>query len=172
MGCDIHMFVEYKRKDSDYWQSLGGRINPGRNYFMFGILSKGVRSMPSFSFEPKGIPENMSYSANEREYILISEDREIDGESWCSLEDAKRWERNGSKILYHNGKPWKVEHPDWHSHSWLTIEEYKKALDFYKEECVKENYDFKEPEYSAILAAMQELESHGLDVRIVFWFDN
>jgi hypothetical protein len=42
MGCDIHAYVESKKPDSKTWWGFGGRINPGRNYRMFGKLA-GVR---------------------------------------------------------------------------------------------------------------------------------
>lgn len=49
MGCDIHAYVEYKKADNNGdWISFGGRINPGRNYSLFGRMAEGVRTDPSF----------------------------------------------------------------------------------------------------------------------------
>lgn len=72
MGCDIHLYKE-KRVDgqwvtADVWvddeYSEGEKNVPwekrftGRNYKLFGLLSKGVRCTFPFSFEPRGIPFN------------------------------------------------------------------------------------------------------------------
>ena len=45
MGCDIHLYIEYKNKKvafdgyKDNWHSFGQRINPGRNYAMFALMA-------------------------------------------------------------------------------------------------------------------------------------
>ena len=46
MGCDIHLYIEYKNKKvafdgyKDSWHSFGKQINPGRNYAMFALMAK------------------------------------------------------------------------------------------------------------------------------------
>jgi len=74
MGFDIHLYKE-KRVDgkwvtADQWVSYDyGDDDKGmevpwkqrftdRNYELFGLLSKGVRSEFPFSFEPRGVPFN------------------------------------------------------------------------------------------------------------------
>lgn len=170
MGCDTHMYIEYKRKENggNYWSSFGGRINPGRNYSMFGIISKGVRYDSDFSFEPKGLPEDMGYKASGDAYLLITDDG--DGEGECTLENAESWSKYGRKIIRtKDGTPIKIEHPDWHSHSWLTIDEFEQALTYYNS---KGDIEYKEVKYEAMLSAMKTFKEHGYDVRVVFWFDN
>ncbi|UII80064.1 hypothetical protein [Flagellimonas sp. CMM7] len=169
MGCDIHMYVEYKKKETarDYWCGFGKRINPGRNYWMFGILSNGVRSEQEYSFEAKGLPEDMSYASKWDSRCYISEDGEGEGE--CTLESALKWrESYGCKIYFRNEEAYACDDPDWHSHSWLTLNEYKNALEIYNN---KENA-VEEPEYEALLSAMEKLAEFNNRVRIVFWFDN
>lgn len=73
MGCDIHAykekFVDGEWKTADVWESYdygdddkGMRVPydkqayQGRNYELFGILSKGVRSENEISFDPRGMP--------------------------------------------------------------------------------------------------------------------
>lgn len=52
---------------------------------------------------------------------------------------------------------------DWHSHSWLTADEFEEAL-------TRASKQWEVPkEYRAALATMREL---GSTARIVFWFDN
>jgi hypothetical protein len=168
MGCDTHMYIEYKSKDSYYWKSFGKRINPGRNYAMFGILAE-VRSTQIFSFPPKGLPDGeLGYESGNDNQIYISKDGE--GEHETTLETATRWVKDGSSefINGHEGKPLWVTNPDWHSHSWLTLAQYQSALAFYNK-----NYPGQtEPEYEAIRASLEVFDNLGYDTRLVFWFDN
>lgn len=72
MGCDIHLYKEKnvngKWITADEWETgsygdgesytdvpWGNRFT-GRNYNLFGFLSKGVRRNIEFGFEPRGIP--------------------------------------------------------------------------------------------------------------------
>jgi hypothetical protein len=171
MGCDIHMFVEYRPKDfnKDYpeWRNFGNSFNPGRNYLMFGILSKGVRYNIDLGFPQKGIPENLGYyTLNESRYYICEDPGEDQKE--VNLETALRWEKFGCKITNVREKPTFVEDPDMHSHSWLTLEEYRKAIEIY----LNNSEAYNPIEYEAILASMERFESLGYDTRIVFWFDN
>lgn len=171
MGCDIHMYIEYRDKKSDNsFISFGGNISPGRNYLMFGYLAKGTRSDLDKGFEPKGLPsrDELGYNSKDDAYLYITKDGKDEDET--TLENALKWEKYGNKIIYQNDKSVWVEHPDWHTHSWLSLEEYKQALENYKNHPSAIGY--KEPKYDAVLAAMQSLNDSGHEVRIVFWFVN
>lgn len=166
MGCDIHMYIEHKHNDSDYWQSWGGRINPGRSYWMFGLIA-GVRREPKNRLSPKGLPENLGYASKNDNRLYISEDGNGEGE--VTLEKALKWVNNGCVITYNNGKPTWVSHPDWHSHTWLTSKELEFCLDeFYKE--VTEEGKFVE--YEAVLVALKKFEECGEQARVIVWFNN
>ncbi len=173
MGCDIHMYVEYndKKREDAYWRSFGGRINPGRNYWIFGLISKGVRAEFEESMEDKGLPDELGSYARSDSHLYIT-DAETDEEGCCSLKRAKEWEANGHKITYKEGKPIWVAHPDWHSHTWLTVEEYRKVIEIYLEKNQKGDYNDPEPAYQALLSAMEKLAEFDNDVRVVIWFDN
>jgi hypothetical protein len=182
MGADIHMYVEYRDKKhtkkaakadkKSPWFSYGDEINPGRNYIMFGILA-GVRGSYKGSFDPKGQVDDMGYAAKDNAYMfIVDEPREKRiRDNYVSREDALRYVSYGRKII---DDKW-VEHPDWHSHSWLTIKELEKAFKLYEKYASKE---WGEPikvgiEYRALLASMKALEDDGNnEVRVVFWFDN
>jgi hypothetical protein len=68
MGCDIHAYkeklVDGKWVTADQWVDAYGdgadvpykQRYTGRNYDLFGLLSKGVRRCFDYSFEPRGIP--------------------------------------------------------------------------------------------------------------------
>lgn len=168
MGCDTHMYIEYRRKDNEEktWRDFGSRINPGRNYFLFGIISEGVRCETTFNFPPKGMPEDAAYAARNDNRLYISEH---EGDGNTTLQRAQKWVDSGHCKFINggDGKPTWVTHPDWHSHSWLSTAEFEKAMEFYRE-----NGHGTEPEYEALLASMKRFEELGYESRVVFWFDN
>lgn len=172
MGCDIHMYVEYRDKRSDYWMGFGGRINPGRNYGMFGVLA-GVRGHFKDSFAPKGINNlTLGYQCSDDYYLYITENGKGDNET--TLENAYEWnKRYGCELKFMGEKPYKVQHPDWHSHSWMNVKELTKAFNIYKK-IEKEEYGSGSVpiEYKVILNIMKTLEKGGYESRVVFWFDN
>lgn len=138
MGCDIHMYVEYIPKEltsKSYWQSWGARINPGRWYRLFGVLAQGVRTDDPNGFPCRDVPNDMGIYSSSDYYVT-----------------------NGSKIPVS-----KVPCCDWHSASWLTVDEFSKALEIAGSPA---------PEYHALLMAMRTLEFYAESVRVVFWFDN
>ena len=142
MGCDIHLYIEYKSKKTEFdgydsgWQSFGKSINPGRNYAMFGLMAN-VRNCYSDGklpvlVEPRGMPEDAGYTATDDNRIYISETK---SEDYVSMETAKRWVESGSSKFINDkdGNPTWVTQPDWHSHSWLTTSEFENVLNKYLE---------------------------------------
>ena len=207
MGCDIHLYIEYKSKKPRYdgresnWASFGDRINPGRNYAMFGLMAN-VRNCYSDGklpvlVEPRGMPDDATYSTADDNRMYISED---EGENYVTMETAEGWVKSGSSTFINNneGKPTWVTQPDWHSHSWLTTSEFENVLNKYLElesGWHKERVDTHnkmverqniqpdswvyappdmdiEPEYQVVLASLKRFEELGYDARVVFWFDN
>lgn len=175
MGADIHMYVEYSPKayakpengEKRYWYTFGGRINPGRNYWLFALLAD-VRGDGAV-FPPRGLPDNLAYASRDDNQLYITDS---EGDNYVKPEDAARWVADGSStyVLKHDGAPGWVTHPDWHSHSWLTPGELAEVFDAYAAEHRGEAVGV---EYYALLAAMRVLEDNGEnDVRVVFWFDN
>lgn len=167
MGCDIHCYIEHRPKDEKGdWNGFGGRINPGRYYAMFSILA-GVRSgedCPKL-FSPKGIPVDLGYESNDDNRLFISDTKSDD---YVSKERAAEWVAKGySKLV---DEHW-VTNPDWHSHSWLTPDEYQQAVECYNEFANPHGYHL-DVEYLAILDCLRSFEKHGEDARLVFWFDN
>jgi len=171
MGCDIHLYIEYRPKDcTDHpnplmhrWLSLCGRLNPGRVYTLFAAIA-GVRADfgDQIKYRPRGLPTDIGPSAGDDSVVYITEGG--DGIHGCSRADAERWVQQGSSVWVKDGK-W-VTHPDWHSHSWLTFAEFRDAISPIV--CGQE----RAQEYRSVLAAMKQLHDDGHDVRVVFWFDN
>jgi len=175
MGADVHMYVEYNSKERlphanpvlNSWRGFGGRINPGRDYWMFALLAD-VRGSGAL-IEPRGLPENLGWQSQSDNRLYIS-DTNGDDEGNCTLAQAQSYALHGSTIINDNeGKPTWVTHPDWHSHSWLTVDEFQQVLEAYERK-TKHKAGL---EYRALLAAMRAIEDEGKnDVRLVFWFDN
>ena len=166
MGCDIHAYIQYKEKKSasNYWQGFGGEIILDRSYMMFGVLA-GVRDSPKYYHEPKGLPEHLSWQCEGDLYLQITETGAGDNE--ITLEGAQNYHR--PIIKNDKGVPYKVQHPDWHSFSWLTTSELKQAYKWYK----KETGYAPGLQYRVLLKILKELENKDKNEAIlVFWFDN
>lgn len=164
MGCDIHCYVEYSTGNPpDYWFSFGGRINPGRDYDLFARLA-GVRNYDNVDpvIPPRGMPKgNLSWQVLEAATLFVTPGPS-DNPEYCTRERADQWVKNGQSE-YHDEAMSRVTHPDWHTHGWVTPEEFATVLDRTPHVGV---------EYRALLAAMQTIAKEGNAVRLVFWFDN
>lgn len=172
MGCDIHCIIEYKRPQSysSNWDSFGYHsINPGRDYNWFANLA-GVRGDPKGD-KPFatgfGLPEHPSWSTVDETTFAVDYDatKSSLGANTIGIEQARKWVDSGfSKWLDDknlSGKPYRITHPDYHSHGWCNLADWKKS--------VKGNHSI---EVKALTAAMQAIAKAGAEVRIVFWFDN
>ncbi|GFN32449.1 hypothetical protein [Paenibacillus xylaniclasticus] len=163
MGCDIHLFIEYRGKDSEYWWNFGGKFNLSRDYYMFARLA-GVRAYGE-EIKPiadrRGLPQNIGWKTkDENRYFIINDDEERDDSRQVKRTDAERWVRDG--LSQYEEEHW-VTDPDWHSHSWLTSNEFEKCVN---------SFDDVNAEYKAILASLRCFEQEGYETRVVFWFDN
>lgn len=145
MGCDIHLYIEYRSKKvehdgvKDSWLDFGGRINPGRNYALFALMA-GVRDYTNkiqLMVPPRGMPEDPAYTSRNDNQIYISEN-EFSGERTVTMERAKGWvERGNSQFIFGKSgdqdKPIWVTDPDAHTHSWLTTGEFETIFNKYLE---------------------------------------
>lgn len=161
MGCDIHCYIEYRQAGESRWQSFGGRINPGRNYVLFGYLA-GVRAMGPPIVEPRGMPPDAGWNSIDDNTLWISE---TEHEGYTTPERAAYYvEKCGSAYVSDKQR---VTHPDWHTHSWMTAKEWEQAVTLTK----KKEWKWGLPEMMAITACLYELAKYG-ESRVVFWFDN
>jgi hypothetical protein len=172
MGCDIHMYLEFKDPNPQ-WVPTGSpwrgwpRVNPGRDYELFGYLA-GVRSSADPVVEPRGIPDDIAWETANDWFLRINDEYAArdDMSGYCTLAKAQEWSAYGHKIINDDqGNPYRVEHPDWHTPTWLTLDEYTQALAKIKPEPYQMGY-------WALLGAMKELAWYHMDTRLVFWFDN
>lgn len=187
MGSDIHLFIEYRVKNSDTtrWNSFAGEIELERDYRMFERLG-GVRGDSANAIvPPRGFPADAGPKAKDENFLWIHYGRGNADAFSCSPEEAAKYVNSGrssyfgilTKVamavdlkgvkepeLVDVQRPERVSKPDWHSHSWLTLEEFESAILQADSEVPKT--------YAACIAAMQSLEKDGCEVRAVFWFDN
>ena len=173
MGCDIHLFVETKRKDSKYedWEcsAFKGAFSE-INYGMFGALNN-VRNYCEYKPLPnRGLPENVGFNVFHRYYLLIVDKEEDVCEITCSKKDAEDWVNRGLSKIVELANTKYCSNPDYHSSSWCTVQEF--------ESCVNQVFKTKDNtfagayiEWLALLNYMKTLEKE-YDVRAVFWFDN
>jgi len=174
MGCDIHMYVEYKVDDGEWkaheqhieevedeYKSVRSVTATGRNYDLFGLLA-GVRTYSDGRVKPKGLPKNIS--------PMIKRASEY-------------WGGDG------------------HSHSHMTLEQFEKVLEDYnrreKDYKIKPTkrtdmfyshdmkYEEHPPSFSTVVSGCkrhaEELkadfillgqEPPKIKHRLIFWFDN
>lgn len=186
MGCDVHLYVETRRRAGAFaepspfaWFNFGERIRPGRNYRVFEALA-GVRGDEARAVvPPRGVPEDMGwFTAGEYcEYVVTDEAAvarwNADRERAVTRERAERWVSSGASVWVdgpdaeprHGSIVGRITGPDWHTPSWLTTDEFARAIEQGTE-------DFPAAEWHAVVAAMRELERRGNEARAVFWFDN
>lgn len=197
MGCDIHFFVE--RRDSSMYGDnrwSGIEMDIPRDYGLFKVLASvrasRIEDQPEM-FQPRGMPRDIS-SVTKEQYLMLVTDDGDPGEG-CSRQCAERLIAQGSTEYWDERKRF-VICADWHSASWLTLEElrtaYQRYLEYYKE-CVlpqlrtgmSEDELFAEckrvqgmmqsvsriPEVESAIAYMERM-SEFREVRAVFWFDN
>lgn len=100
-----------------------GRVRLGRNYSMFALMAD-VRNYDRMPFiKPKGIPDTLGFEAEYDYRLFVVEDEKYnDDEHCCSRSNAEKWVASGSSVWTDESKKW-ISHPDWHSYSWLTVEE-------------------------------------------------
>lgn len=164
MGCDIHIYPEYSSFRSgakDYWQNFATNMNPGRDYELFGALA-GIRGFPGPIVPIRGLPDDLAMMTKWDNTIWVSETKP-DTENHCSRENAESWVKTGGSSWIDDTKD-AVTHPDHHSHTWLTVEEFRAAIALVGRDV--------EMTYYALLAALDEIEKRGGKTRVVMWFDN
>lgn len=160
MGCDIHLFIEYKSPGLTRWISFGRDMDLDRHYELFahlaGVRSGGIEPV----VQPRGRVPDPAYQSQDTDRKYISES---ESEGTVSPANAQRWVDSGSsEYIDIDGRHVWVTHPDWHTHTWLTPDEFEKALDL----------GHAGVGYRAVLAALRCFEQAGCDARVVLWFDN
>jgi hypothetical protein len=133
MGCDIHTYLElYSKKESKQskhcWVNSISKIHFGRNYNLFSLMA-GVRGCSKSIYPVKGVPTspNMSYSTSSQYYATVIDDKDLNlyGERNTNVIVRSQAEELVSKGItsYGNFEKTKIANPDYHTASWLNIDE-------------------------------------------------
>ncbi|TDQ79534.1 hypothetical protein [Sphingobacterium yanglingense] len=196
MGCDIHIYVEYKTRIKDSWNigdyfiktenfdSKNGferiEIHGNRDYSLFTTLA-GVRDYSGRVVpvaEPKGLPSDLSAFVKSE---AISYDSDGHTHSWLTLKELKQYQSTEPTISY----------------SGLLSKDQQRSLDKYgilpNSWCQGTNQEgYERREWSenneSLIPLIEKLEQRAKElfssscerydsscesnIRIVFWFDN
>lgn len=173
MGCDIHPHIEYAEYENNDGAPIWWHFSDFfflRDYGLFAQMA-GVRDYNGVSpvVAPRGVPVDMSHETMSHFTLLISE-RYGDESGYATRADAVRWVSQGAStwVTAPDVEYPRITHPDWHTPSWLSTEEFAQAI----ERTEKQRGGKVRANAHAALAAMQAFENNGLKARIVFWFDN
>lgn len=168
MGTDIHAFVEYCYDGSD-WRNFGSKFHLDRSYDLFEKFA-GVRGIVTKAITPpRGVPSDIAFTTKMNYTLFVTTKKESNEDGMTTRAKAEEWVSRGCSVYFNDDKNF-VTNPDWHTPSWLSLEEYDKALYEMK---IEWNGDVN-PCYNAVLAAMKNLndDERIIEVRLVFWFDN
>lgn len=164
MGCDIHLYVEYKRKGNDNWSGFGKRIWMSRIYGLFAKLADVRNSWGTIPLsQPRGVPDDIASEAFEDYTRYISESNY---ENWVTKEKAKSWVDKGYSE-YKRGESF-VTDPDAHSGSYCSADELEMCI----KEVWKDGFNGNEIQYVAVVDLLRSFERQECEARCVFWFDN
>ena len=143
MGCDVHAYIYYAifNEDGEEFASNFAQLHMNRNYYLFGLLA-GVRVNPidlddkPLLIYPRGLPKKNSYIVNDR-YTLFVCDGDTEEEGYCSKKDAEQW---GNK--WFDEEHTRVFHPDWHTASYLYVNELEEIQKRYSNLLDDEEFKF------------------------------
>lgn len=178
MGQDIHMYIEYRDRGSDYWCSFAYNIGD-RDYMVFGALSENGRGAYYGEISPV-VPQKREVSdmnfMTSSDYYLVVSDEYAESEGCCSRNSAEMWVKKGSSIVVkrnEEGQITKITNPDWHGLNWCSPDELEQAINAANKakKAVDERWGIS-PFWYAVLAATRALETDKTECRIIYWFDN
>ncbi|WP_438017709.1 hypothetical protein WMF18_00800 [Sorangium sp. So ce315] len=180
MGCDIHMFAEFGEGSGAFTALSDGEFLLPRQYGLFAALA-GVRAEPGFVplQRPRGIPSDVSQHVADRYFVPVLEDERA--RAWGLADHftpshaarlvasgASRWKPDGTTTPLMPTTHGHIAHPDWHSASWLAVDEIRPAL-----EHARFNLDAASDEFVLLLDYVSAVAvKKGPSTRVVFWFDN
>jgi hypothetical protein len=161
-----------------------------RNYALFDALG----AQPPYSTKdkkplimPRGLPSPISFMVSERYYCVVSDpnfkDLHLDStgefQAEVTQQQAEEWIRKGlshygkrvtnSTALYGSPERKRVSNADWHSASWLFLDEIHHCLQHFGLSVDETPIEFQI--ITEILASFETKLGHRF-VRLVYWFDN
>lgn len=174
MGADMHGGIETvdtftitddegKKHDSKNVYTFCD-LHVDRDYTLFALIA-GVRASWQNTQgrkpgTPKGFPADAGWSMLERYALVVSDS--FEGEGRCSFGDAERWINQGiSKVIEErDGKPFRINNPDWHSATWLGLDELKAIQQSYNSIAAPESSWYQSAS-APIPPGHHKADSHG-----------
>lgn len=180
MGCDIHRYVEYKRKKDIHWKSTPISGLGTQNYTLFGFLEEGIRENHNpekyYIHEALGLPDDIGFYAEEDFYLTVN-DEYINDDRCISVEKANEYINKWPylKIIKNNkGEILKIQNPNWYGMTYINFEEFNRIIESFKRYLIDNNiFDYYIP--TSVLATyhyMKTYNDRGYDTRMVYWFDS
>jgi hypothetical protein len=196
MGTDIHGFIDYDDPTNPTYCHHFAKMQLSRDYWMFILLAsvRGDSIQKQQGLPAKGLPSQISWEIRDELYLKIVQDNNPlteAGIGYIGETEANKYKRVDKYYC---------ENPDWHSISYVSIEELDAVFSKYNtlqeivpvvlegekplptDEIVSEREDrilvhrsqhVKVPaNYLATRAAMAALRDFGCNPRFVFFFDN
>ena len=168
MGCDIHAVNECLKYGS-YWDFA--EVSIARDYKLFSAIAFGDGGITDdLPHPPRGLPLDHSLRVSHGFFIEAGELKKIEAEidpeeEFLPEEIARAW---GDWAVEKYTTYQLLPSPDWHTPSWLRLNELVDAL---KHAGLQP--DEQSPEFRAVIASMRVLSEAygGENVRLVFWFD-
>lgn len=167
MGCDIHMFVEYKIGDAPWQADKNHRVSEedgyrnleqfpftSRNYELFGKLA-GVRTSGP---DPKGLPDDASeiIKNSTKEDENYGDDH---SHSYCSFKEYKAaLKAAGVKLKKHGEIKW--DSRDYES-------SYSQGIAYIEQQLNRLKIDLE-----AEKQLLGQDINTNVEARLLFWFDN
>jgi hypothetical protein len=196
MGCDIHMFIEYRNT------GMAWKADPHHKPIVEDTcISRCDNKKDYCDFCSADRPEECDMAHRHyNQTIAIGRDYRLFS-LLAGIREPKGLPADVSEIVQAAADR---DGQDGHSHSYMSLEEFKKVLFeecisdggykpttrtdiFYKwEDYSRDNYNERPPDYSSIVAYCEQLKEQNnvekylldneslndVEVRLVFWFDN
>ena len=168
MGCDIHLYVEYRNKNRNSPWEESGIVMPNcgdRSYEMFAVMAD-VRNYNNLEriVPDRGYPMDAAYSTDKAYFCEISENELHENPFY---HEPIRIKKVGKRTLYMR------EELDYHSANWCTASELEECINFIFKKEENEVWIGNYIEWFVLLGAMKGYEITGeYECRAVYWFDN
>lgn len=162
MGCNIHAYIDYEQPDGTV--NHFGRVHIARDYRLF-VLFAGVRGSAVQGMMPvtqkRGLPANISVQVAHDAYLTVIDEEVVREHRCCSRKDAEEW---GAKYVDEAKRH--IHNPDWHSHTWLTLEEVEEVITRYS--TLKENHRIYLKDHEEVPKGYELEEDRWAGMRVAF----
>lgn len=130
MKTNIYCYIDCKDEKDHTWIRNFAKISVKSNNLLFGLLADvREKSISLYGKEllvsPRGLPKDLSLIVEHDCYLSVVEDNDkvILYDNQCFYSNAKNWVEQKASIWVNNKS--KITNPDYHTHSYLFLDELK-----------------------------------------------